>query len=397
MLIYFFNKLIPILIKISTIPFDFLLFHFNINIKKKCILKTNEKSILIYGMNVNYRILSTIKFLKSHGFTIYYLTTNNNFSKNLNDNINEINIRNSYHAKRVFKNNEIPFLIYFASDPRFCSNGIEEFKGIKFFDNYDNYIIYYGLNCSHKFSTKLLKAEKKCFENANFILARNLEINQALRNYNLKNKIKLFIPDSCDISRFKKTKNLNSSQISLVYCGGLYGQKETSFTHGFDDFTLLYESLSENNLTIHLYPNPQQYAIHYQSILEISNKNIKIYKSIRNDLLIEEISKYDFGIIPHYKTENSSINIEKLNFATSNKFINFLEAGIPIIVTNEMKFMAWIVKRYQIGIVVDKTEFKNLKNIIHSYNYNNLCENVEKIRTKFVFNNKYEKLKHIIC
>jgi hypothetical protein len=80
----------------------------------------------------------------------------------------------------------------------------------------------------------------------------------------------------------------------------------------------------------------------------------------------------------------------KLDMCTSNKFFNYLEAGIPIIVSDELKFMSWIVKRYQIGIVVKKEELNNLKNIIFEHDYNQMIENVIKVREKlsFQYNNK---------
>lgn len=380
------------------LPYDLILCQARIPSKRLLIHDLNEKPILFYGEAMNYRIYNLIKLLKDEGRSVYWLTTN--YKKKVHSDLSKFQIftRNKYHSIRILGATNIPVMIYFASNARFCSNGIECFNGVKFFDNYDNYILYYGYNCEHKFSKDLLVAERNCFEQADYVIARNLEVNQALRKYKLIDKEKLFIPDSCNSNRFQQSKKLKGNKISLVYCGGLYGQKEKSFTHGFDDFSILYDSLIENDLSIHLYPNPQQFPIHYQSIMELSqeNKNIFLYKSVPNDLLVEEISKYDFGIIPHYKTNESTISEEKLMFASSNKFMNFLEAGIPIIVTNEMKFMAWIVKRYQIGIVVDKTEFNNLRNVISSYDYSLLCDNVYKTRTKFVFDNKYEKLKQLI-
>ena len=295
--------------------------------------------------------------------------------------------RNRFHSGYLLKRYLKHVLIYYGSDSRFCSLHIEKHLGYKIFDNYDNYSLYYKGKSPYLFMNQLIISEKKCYTYCDLVLARNIEASESLRNFSLAMKRKFFLPDICEESKFcfKQKDKINlSKNVNLVYCGGLYGHKERNRTHGFDDFSDLYKALKDTNLIIHLYPNPFQNESHYRSILELSkvNLNVRVYQSIPYKKLVEEITQYDFGIIPHYILESYNVNPIKLKYATSNKFINFLEAGLPIIITDELVFMAWLVTRYNLGTVISKKDFEKLPEIVSKVDYSYLCQNVEKFRIK---------------
>ena len=400
-LLYFLKKLQKKSRELISIPVDFSMYLLNFP-DKSLFVAEPQNYFLFYGSTINFRIKKLINRLEDNQKNTIVLVDKYTPQPIVSIKGETIKIRNAYHAKRLFKNTNIPHLIYFAADARFCAKGIEDYPFKKIFDNYDNYITYYGYDytSNYYYFKGLLQSEKKCFEQADIVLARNIETQVAIKMYGLGHKKKFFYPDTCDKTKFiENKKTISADAIHLVYCGGLYGSDAHQYTHGFDDFSMLYDSLERNNIIVHLYPNLAQNIIHYKSIIELSksNKFVQVHKSVQNDNLVATINQYHFGMIPHFKHNESSINSIKLKYATSNKFFNYLEAGLPIIITDEMEFMAWIVKRYNIGIVINKKDFNDLNTIIRSYDYRILCNNVQIIREKFIFEKQFNNLLKQIC
>lgn len=136
-------------------------------------------------------------------------------------------------------------------------------------------------------------------------------------------------------------------QVHIVYEGGIGGN-----THR--DFHSLFVDLASQGIHIHIYPSfySQEIAQYFSK-----HKNIKYNHPISPKQIIEEMTQYDFGIIP--------FNIERgnkrfLDSTIANKLFEYMAAGLPVI-TSPLKTYIDYFKHNPVGIT-----FENDKDIIEN-------------------------------
>lgn len=366
---------------------------------KSLYINTDKKYILIAGRAPNFRVIKYANLIASNNNYLVYLCCQNfeilNNTK-ISEQINLVKYNSIPHLSNLIKNSNSYISIAFTSRTEDASKVIKYSTNFKLLDIYDCWTNCFGENPPIFWLKKEVKFEKYNLEHADGIIARNLESKDLSRRYHYKfpEKNILFL-DYCDEANFQapdRKSITKDKSIHLVYSGGIFGPSALKASWGIIDFDILIKSLVHSELNLHLYPFPNEPLEYYSELLEMEKTNpyLNIYSSVPNFTLANEIGKYHFGILPNFKVDSYPIMDFKLDMCTSNKFFNYLEAGIPIIVSDELKFMSWIVKRYQIGIVVKKGELNNLKNIIFEHDYKQMIENVIKVREKlsFQFNNK---------
>ena len=63
---------------------------------------------------------------------------------------------------------------------------------------------------------------------------------------------------------------------------------------------------------------------------------------------------------------------EKYKYATSLKLFNYIEAGLPVLVSKDLTYQSWIISRYGAGIVVGKSDMTRMKHVITAQDYSAL-------------------------
>ena len=136
-------------------------------------------------------------------------------------------------------------------------------------------------------------------------------------------------------------------QVHIVYEGGIGGN-----THR--DFHSLFVDLASQDIHIHIYPSfySQEIAQYFSK-----HKNIHYNHPISPKQIIEEMTQYDYGIIP--------FNIERgnkrfLDSTIANKLFEYTAAGLPVI-TSPLKTYIDYFKHNPVGIT-----FENDKDIIEN-------------------------------
>ncbi len=106
--------------------------------------------------------------------------------------------------------------------------------------------------------------------------------------------------------------------------------------------------------------------------------------------MMEEISKALFNFISYSFPSGEPRNYA---FSLPNKFFDSLGAGTPVIVKESFVSMRTIVEELGVGVVIDPKDVESsVKKILEAYrNYNQLIENIEKHKEKFVWNEEKEK------
>ncbi len=350
-----------------------------------------NKRIVFAGQQLTHRMIKIIQWLKMYSnFEIIVVCQDSSQRKDLfPENYDHLVLfRNRTHLKRIILGAKYIDILYaFSSNPKHAAIAIESSSSFKIFDPYDCSIIYFGKQAVSKSQQIYVDQEKKCFQLADATVARSLENNAAYFIYGLKKKKNIFFSDYCDNTLFINNDislDKNSDEITIVYAGFLKGKALNQISDGMTDFTSFIEAMEAQKIHFHIYPSPFAKRLDYADYIDMESKfkYFHIHSTVSQANLPRELSKYHFGALPQFKTENSTLSDYKIERATALKLFNFLEAGMPILISDEWKYMAWIVKRYNIGIVFGKKDFNDLRNKILSADYLKMKKNVLSIREK---------------
>jgi hypothetical protein len=103
----------------------------------------------------------------------------------------------------------------------------------------------------------------------------------------------------------------------------------------------------------------------------VHNNYFHFHHSVSQDQLATELNKYHFGLLPFFKI-NSGQSADKFKYATTLKLFNYIEAGIPILVSEDLVYQNWIIKRSNAGLTIREGDISRLKEIISGIDYSAL-------------------------
>ena len=303
------------------------------------------------------------------------------FSNNEWDNV--ILYRNKYHLLRIIRQMKQVYLFHGFAPKSFYPDLVRQhIKAPFIIDMQDVYACYYGLNPTVRWIKAELPHEKNCLQLSDGLIGQSLEPNVALRKYGNIKPPTLFFPLYCDNDFFQTNiKILDAEDIHFVYAGGVAGSHRDKTQFGTIQFHHLIQVLSDQQIHFHIYPSPSNFKADYKEYEEISiqNKYFHFHQSVSQDQLAVELSKYHFGVLPFFKG-NTGQSAEKFKYATTLKLFNYIEAGIPILVSEDLVYQNWIIKRNNAGVTIKENDLSNMKEVIAALDYPTLVSNVIKNR-----------------
>jgi len=229
--------------------------------------------------------------------------------------------------------------------------------------------------------------EKSNFKNADFIIHKCPEdVLNLIRKDEVK-KIRgkpiQFLPclDEWMVPITKKKTN----DLSIVYVGAA-PKDDPSIRKSWNE---VFKQISKQGITVHVYPLKMAKIQEFEKLHE---KNIVYHEPISNKTLNKEISKYHYGLGSGAFFDEKLVDERMLKTGLGNKFLSCLEAGIPIIIDDYIKFSMDLVKKYNCGIVVPEKDIPNLRKIIEKQSYAKLLKGVKKAREEFKMSKLSKKL-----
>lgn len=161
--------------------------------------------------------------------------------------------------------------------------------------------------------------------------------------------------------RFLPKLSEQDGQVHIVYEGG-------TGRNNHRDFSSLFIELDSQGINIHIYP------AHYNDELAhlfSEYDNIHYYQPVSPKRIMEEMTQYDFGIIP-FNIEKGNKRFLDLSFA--NKLFEYLAAGLPVI-TSHLKAYINYFKKNPVGLTFQKAEdiieaIPNLQRIAKTVDFN---------------------------
>ncbi len=327
----------------------------------------DKKAIAFTGEFLPPRIPRMAKWLKRGGnyYTILLCKKNGFVPEFAGHDFDRIHLfRNAWHLKRLLRSlGQVDIIHGFAPKSHY-GNVARKFSSATYIhDMQDVYTIYYGTNPSMRWLRAELPHERECLLYADGVVAHCLEANVALRVLKADPKPPtLYFPLYCDDDCFiRDAKKISDTEIHLVYAGGVAGSHRDPKHYGNIQFHKLIETLTAQGLHFHIYPSPSSSRTDYEEYEAIAKTNARFHfhQPVAQGDLSRELSQYHFGMLPFFRSLSEQSET-KLKYATTLKLFNYLEAGLPVMVSRDLGFQSWIVERFGCGIGIELEDLQQL-------------------------------------
>lgn len=381
--------------------YDRTLFSVGIGAPAHLVGGSGKRLVIYLGENLPPRIARMVKWLKkSEPITAILVCSKAGFHKKFsNEFFDEVILfRNEWHMYRILKRfRDKNALIHSFGPKTFYPDKARIFmKQNKFlYDMQDVLCIYYGINTDIRWFQQEFPHEKNVLSLSDGLVSHGLEPIPATKIYGIKKRPPLlFFPLYCDNDFFQdNTKELNQDNIHLVYAGEIMGSFRDKKQFGNVQFHELIDALSKQKIHFHVYPSPSTLPLYFEEYRQIEKQNpfFHLHKAVAQDQLAKELSQYHFGIIPFFKA-NTNQSDDKYKYSTALKLFNFIEAGIPVLVSEDIEFQCWMALRYSAGIAINKEGIFSLKKIIEKVNYRELVNGLLKKREQISLSKNIKNL-----
>ena len=154
------------------------------------------------------------------------------------------------------------------------------------------------------------------------------------------------------------------------------------------------KKFAKQKIHFHLYTVPHSlirvdfYKEYYN--LNKTEKYFHLEKAVSFDKVGREIAKYDFGSLILHPDQIKTMQPEYLKMALSYRIFTWLEAGLPIIISDDYEYMKSIIDGYNIGFGVSYDEVGNLHSVLDKFDNDELKKNVLETREELSIDN-YDK------
>lgn len=377
---------------------DLVLFKCNFPVRKN---KNLPNTVLFTGEQLPPRIPRMAKWIKRQSdYNIVLLCHRRGFIEKFSDNCFDevILYRNEWHLRRILRKLKGVELVHgFAPKSHFPNIVRASLNKPYIHDMQDVYSIYYTGKITLKWLEKELPHEIECLQKADGIVAHSMEVNVGLRALKLKKKpATIFFPLYCDNDFFQNAPHeLNLDNLHMVYVGGVAGSFRSPHQYGNIQFHETIEQLSRQNIHFHIYPSPSTHRADYEEYEAIAKTNpfFHFHPPVAQQELPKELSKYDFGIhtgyVNHKVHKQSAL---KYKYCTTLKIFNFVEAGIPVICSENLVYQSWILKKMGVDYTINEDDLENLKRFISQVDYNETRRVLIEKREKMSLRNNTERL-----
>lgn len=203
-----------------------------------------------------------------------------------------------------------------------------------------------------------LEIEQYCIENASGVCYResNIDILTDKLHFDIRGKTIRFY-DYCSDEEYESMDKANQEELSICYAGGIDTEEEwPQFPYAcYMEVALMCE---KNQCHFHIYPSTWDEK-RFKKYIEKDKESVyfHFHKPVPYDRLIQELSRYDYGICPvsdivWEKKRSGYFTDEKYKCAGFNKYFDSLDAGLPIITAALQDISKYLEKK---GVLINWT------------------------------------------
>ena len=397
----FYTKVKNLLYNKSTSATDYLAYQAGIKTGSTDISFSSGRTVYYLGENLPPRIARMVKWLKRvhkiNSVLICHVSGFHPMYSNDDSFDSVILFRNKWHMLRVLRALPKPDLIHSFGPKTFYPDTARQYmNGTKFiYDMQDVLAIYFGLDIDIKWYQAEFPHERNVLAFSNGLVSHGLEPIPAFKSYAIKEKPKrLFFPLLCDDDVFcDNKKDLIPEDIHIVYAGEIQGANRDKKQFGNVQFFDLIEIFAAQKIHFHVYGAPNSFKLFEAEYREVEKHNpyFHLETPVKQSDLPKALSQFHFGIIPFF-TSNTGLMNEKNYYSTALKLFNFIEAGIPILVSEEIYFQNWIARRYKAGVNIKKSDLEHLRPMIEKMDYKTMAADLIRERSKLSLKNNIGRL-----
>ncbi|EKD38832.1 MAG: hypothetical protein ACD_75C00595G0003 [uncultured bacterium] len=133
-------------------------------------------------------------------------------------------------------------------------------------------------------------------------------------------------------------------------------------------------------------PTQQSFYEGYRDYLTLEANND--YFHLKRHLPIKELidrihNRFHFGLLIYYFDHSLAVGIKHLESALPSKLFTYISAGLPVIISEELRYAASLVRQFGIGIVVNRDQIKNLSSLLSHICLKDMVSNVKKAQNQF--------------
>jgi len=188
--------------------------------------------------------------------------------------------------------------------------------------------------------------------------------------------------------------------LKLVYTGSIIPttlkHPESLFGNGYMvDISSL---LLKQGFSLDIYHNPaanqkESMKFYYPELMKLmeENSHFRILAGKYPWLLNKDLGQYHFGIIL-FDFSIIKTSYKQTKYILPSKLLGYIEAGLPVLVSEEQEAICDFVTRWEIGIIIKKAHLNNIFELIRSHDYSVLRKNVKKVRNVLSMENESVRL-----
>lgn len=256
-----------------------------------------------------------------------------------------INFRTPWEALRLACDlNPTAYHVMVNSDYRLAEMFLQHRPGPVIVDSYD---LIAGMYTDEFLATRPDLAtererERFCLENADGLCCRSRESDHVADTLQYEPARRIFFADGC-VSTARAVPRAHDKNIHVVYVGKLIPEQRAGSSY-CDEGRLLWlaRALAEQEVHFHIYPGFELPTHEFDDAfadyrdLESQSSFFHFHRPVAADTLIEELARYDYGLFVYHEFVQPSetgfaLTSAKLRLCTSNKFHDYLDAGLPIV------------------------------------------------------------------
>jgi hypothetical protein len=187
-------------------------------------------------------------------------------------------------------------------------------------------------------------------------------------------------------SLFTTCKRLENGEApSLVFAGGIMPYRiAASQGHGNHVMDPLIQGLCSMGLELTFFVNQNARDMfwdehdHYMDFQD-NFPNFHFKKGVPFFQLPARLSNHHFAIY-YENVHHSDYHEHHFNINMATKLFSYVEAGLPVIIHSQARYMKDFVERHGMGLVYDIDNLKGISDLVNSCDHSLLCRNVEAFR-----------------
>lgn len=371
---------------------------FKLGVGDNSLSTAKGKRVIYLGEFLPSRISRISKYVKrgsDYSTTLVALKSGTKAKHNTEVFDETILFRNKWHLKRILKNLQKQDVIHAFGPPcLYPAVVLDSVDNPMFYDIQDTQVINYGTNPPLGYLQRDLANEIKCFENSAGVISHSIEPQYFKKVYGKPSSKRYhYFPNYCDDDHLIENPHQSTDEIHIVYAGSVHGKHRDRMHFGTTQFHEKIEQLAAQKIHFHVYPSPLQPEMDYDDYRKIAKVNpyFHYHEPVHQNELTQELSQYHFGFLPFFN-EDHGRQPDKFIYSTSLKLFNYIEAGIPVIISDSHWFQRWILLRYSSGIVIGKKDIPRLGEIIGEYDYFNEQKAIYEKRKNILLGNKVNRI-----